>query len=331
MSTMIRSIKKAVTSPRVTKTRSKTSKAETSQISPDTIISQSKLAQSTDIHIDNQSVASFSSDAANSHSDQSHTSQIDSHESINDLNPIDDIQRMMKQLLPKISLMEQDIKSIKQQQDEALNIKWKVTTIEQDMVAMKSTNESLTKENKLIKEKLLGYEAYSRRNNLRLRNVPEGPTPLMTTLTDIFKMMELTDINKIMIDDLHRKGAPDSKRTRVILFRLVLRTDRERIWKARSKLKGTKYILDEDLPHEYERQQSILRPLLITAKSKGMKSTMVGNKVAINSKLFGVEDINSLPPDLDPAQACITENDNVLCFFWQIFIHVKLFQMQIQS
>ncbi len=99
--------------------------------------------------------------------------------------------------------MEKDIKSITKRQNDVLRVASKVMTLETEMKSVKSVNETLIKDNKSLREKIIDLEAYSRRNNLILKNVPESPTPVRTILTDIIKKMGMTDVEKILIDDLH--------------------------------------------------------------------------------------------------------------------------------
>ena len=51
--------------------------------------------------------------------------------------------------------------------------------------------------------------------------------------------------------------------------------------------------------------------------AKGTRATFVGNKVRILGKIlvYGVNDIENLPSDLDPRQSSTVEDDHMLAFF----------------
>jgi len=127
--------------------------------------------------------------------------------------------------------------------------------------------------------------------------------------------MGIADANHILIDDAHRLGRPNPTKPRPIIFRLVLRTDRYRIWDARRKLKGSGIIIGEDLPEEHKRARGLLMPIFSLAKANGAKTIFVGDKIRINSTLYGINDLQNLPKEFSPDKACITEDRNTFCFF----------------
>ena len=73
--------------------------------------------------------------------------------------------------------------------------------------------------------------------------------------------------------------------------------------------------MSEDYPEYINRQRNLLRPVLAAAKSKGIKASLVAEKVRINDKFYGVDQIKDLPPDLNPEKGCIHENDDTICFY----------------
>jgi ribA/ribD-fused uncharacterized protein len=127
--------------------------------------------------------------------------------------------------------------------------------------------------------------------------------------------MHIADADNILIDDVHRIGRPNHFKPRPIILRLVLRTDRNRIWDARHTLKNTQIYLGEDLPDEYQKARGLLMPIFNRAKLKGAKASMVNDKIRINGNLYGVNDLHLLPPEFSPEQACVSEKRNVICFF----------------
>jgi hypothetical protein len=58
-----------------------------------------------------------------------------------------------------------------------------------------------------------------------------------------------------------------------------------------------------------------LKPVLNLAKSKGLKATLISNKILVGGKSYGVDQIKDLPPDLNPENDCIVQDSNIMCFF----------------
>jgi ribA/ribD-fused uncharacterized protein len=226
------------------------------------------------------------------------------------------IEKMLKTLVPTVNQIQADIGDIKTGQSEQINaITHRVSILENDLQQVKAENFQLKSEFQNLNDRMNKLECYSRRNNLLLLNVPEDQAPLSTTLCKILNKMGIPDPESIVIDDIHRIGAPGRSRTRPIIFRLLHRPEWLRIWNAKTNLKGTPYILSEHLPDEYQRDRSLLRPVFTAAKSQGKKASFVGNKLKVDGRLYGVSDVNTLPANLNPEQSCIKQNSDLICFF----------------
>jgi len=127
--------------------------------------------------------------------------------------------------------------------------------------------------------------------------------------------MAVQDADTIDIDDIHRLGATQKGNPRPKIVRFLRRYQRQDVWDARRHLKGTPYSMNEDLPDVYKRARSILVPVMKAARTAGSKATLVLNKVKIDGRLYGIDDICQLPKKFDPAQECMRKNSNTTCFF----------------
>jgi ribA/ribD-fused uncharacterized protein len=229
----------------------------------------------------------------------------------------------ISKLDPTINAIQTDIAEIKSDQSTQLNhITSKVEQIEQNFQSIKTENMLLKTENQALKqnivllnEKIDRQEAYSRKHNLLLHGVKEDQAPIITTVRRILGSMGIPEPNNIMIDDAHRLGQMSKTRNRPIIFRLILKSDRNLIWDARRNLKGSDIFISEDLPEVYQRQRNLLKPVLMAAKSSGKKAIFVANKLLIDGKLYSVEQMQDLPQELNPERGCIIENNNTICFF----------------
>ena len=182
-------------------------------------------------------------------------------------------------------------------------------------MTLNQENRNLRNQNKQLSDRLDRLESYSRRHNLIFFNVEENSLDPEMKVRRILQSMGIADANDVVFDDLHRLGPLIRNKTRPIIFRLVRLSDRNRIWEARRKLKTTKYIISEDFPESYQKQRSFLKPVLSLAKSKGLKATLIANKILIESKSYSVDQIKDLPPDLNPEKECIIQDSNTVCFF----------------
>ena len=114
----------------------------------------------------------------------------------------------------------------------------------------------------LLHKKLRYQEAYRRRENLKLLNIPEqvenageGSHEVRENTKEVvYSFMEdklqISDARKIEFQRLHRKGKTSGKKPRPILVRFLRFSDRERVLKHARNLKDTPYAIHEDLPYE---------------------------------------------------------------------------------
>ncbi len=57
--------------------------------------------------------------------------------------------------------------------------------------------------------------------------------------------------------------------------------------------------------------------MLTAAKQSGKKTIFIGDKLKVNGKLYGVNDVNNLPADLNPQKTCTKSSNNMILFFWK--------------
>lgn len=129
--------------------------------------------------------------------------------------------------------------------------------VDTQLKEVKEANKRLTSENEMLKARVSELEAiaeqseqYSRRNSLRISNIPETEeedTDLI--VLDIADTLNV-EIRGYDIDRSHRVSKSDSKKARDILVKFATYRARQRLYGARSNLKSTKYhgvFLNEDL------------------------------------------------------------------------------------
>jgi ribA/ribD-fused uncharacterized protein len=237
---------------------------------------------------------------------------------------LSEITVMLKNLVPnieKITLEMSEVKSelreLKATQSNQIEVMSQtITSVSNELAEVKTLNTKLQFANRNLTDRVNRLEAYSRRNNLIFHNIPEDQAPLITTIHKVLTNMKVSDVQSIHIDDIHRLGPkPSTTRSRPIIVRLLARSDRHKIWEARRNLKGTKIILSEDFPEEYVCDRNILRPVVRAARANGLKATLVANKVKVDGRVYGVDQMKQLPDKCNPEQSCFKENGDTICFF----------------
>jgi ribA/ribD-fused uncharacterized protein len=91
--------------------------------------------------------------------------------------------------------------------------------------------------------------------------------------------------------------------------------DRNKVWKSKSLLKGTKLFIKEDLPKDIEKETATLLPIYNAAKAAGYKCGLNRNKLYINGELFDCDTLSRLPDGLKPT-AIATKTTEKELFFW---------------
>lgn len=138
---------------------------------------------------------------------------------------------------------------------DAVNTQIKSIFEEQKVVikSLEQKYENLTSEYAKLKSRAEKAELYSRRNNLRIFGIPEKQRENTNNLVweIIHNNMKLTNIRMEDIEKIHRIGVSKSAgKPRAILVSFVNHSIREAVYKHKSKLRGTKIIIQEDLPVE---------------------------------------------------------------------------------
>ena len=131
--------------------------------------------------------------------------------------------------------------------------------------------------------------------------------------------LEIADAKSMKIVRCHRLGPKRTvpQQSRPIIFKLHWFGDRQTIWAARRKLKGTKFILSENFPAEIERRRKILTPVMYEARrqNKERRSYLVVDKLHIGNRVYTVDTLSELPASLDPRKVATPSDNNVTAFF----------------
>lgn len=189
--------------------------------------------------------------------------------------------------------------------------KLKIEELEQENQNLHTKVDTLT-------ERLIKLESYGRRDNLLLHGIPERPQEncadlVLKTLSDAGITME-TDRPFVRV---HRNppGPPSMNRNRPIIIRFHHFHDRMTVWKHRGNVQGAH--LTEDFPAEIQANRRQLVPYLALAKTldsvKNCK--LVEDRLIINSKVYTVKTLRSLPAELNPGAVATRTKDDKTAFY----------------
>ena len=98
-----------------------------------------------------------------------------------------------------------------------------------------------------------------------------------------------------MIARCHRIGKRQAtNQPRPIIARFVLDKEKVKIWKRKSLLKSTSYIIQEDFPIEVINRRKLMYPLFQEAKKRDKYAKLVVDKVTFNCKTFSYQQAHGL-------------------------------------
>lgn len=200
----------------------------------------------------------------------------------------------------------------------------------------------LNKQHKILYDRVVYLESQSRRDNLRLEGVPETPPGVKEDCNKIVyevlsQKLSIPNARSIKIVRCHRLGPPPranngvgsrNPHPRPILFKLHWFGDRQAIWEARFKLKGTKMFINEDFPKEIMQNRKMLLPVVKAAKKAGNKAFLSVDKLHIvkvdpmtnkeNHTVVSVDTLHKLPPELDAKFISTKKTNDCFSFFGQL-------------
>lgn len=165
--------------------------------------------------------------------------------------------------------------------------------IKSSLADLQNTNDELRAKVKLIEDKNLYLEAYSRRENIKFENIPEEGTGKEDTemVLRTFLEMELgfSDAAYLEIQRVHRLGKRKGESPRPILARFLRYKDCQSILSLGHRLRGTNYKMYQDLPFEIVERRRAQMETFKKARSKNIPaafSKAQPDKLYIRGKLW---------------------------------------------
>jgi hypothetical protein len=185
---------------------------------------------------------------------------------------------------------------------------------------------TLTTELDYVKNQLLRHEITGKKINLVFHGIPEvgnnDRANCISLVKEVIQVKMEMDTEGLNIGKCYRLGVASKKqkhpRPRAILVGFASLQDREKVWAAKSKLKGEKIYIAPDLPKQVESRRQKMLPTYRKAKSMGkyQKITFLNDdRLSIDKKIYTIDNISELPEDLNPELDATQSKDGVTIFF----------------
>lgn len=213
-------------------------------------------------------------------------------------------------------------KSLNYAHETAADAKRIADTNTQQIAALKIRNDELESKVDRLEKRLIGLEAYGRRENLLLHGVQEVRKENLAEIV-IKKLTEagvpITNRGFPIFSRIHRLyslNTGNAKRTRPIIMRFHHHRDRQVVWANRSLLKDPLYIT-EDYPQEIKQKRRQLAPYLAKAKRdpKVKAATLRGDSLVIDSQTYTIDRLDKLPQSYSKQAIATQHKDNTTAFF----------------
>lgn len=256
------------------------------------------------------------------------------------------IQSVNDNIDEKFRSFKEDIESIKSTSDTALQLaeqnqkdiaelKEDSKKINDEVNYLKFTCDRLVNENKQLKQHTNKLENYSRRNNVVIRGIPESRGESNAECADKVKnilrtklMIPEDTVRKMVFVRCHRLGGYGNKnrkhnqigemqQKRPIIVRFANHSDKSMVWGARGQFTDASVFISENYSADTEFKRRKLYAIYKKAKNMDrfkMKSSLNGDVLVLDSVRYTVDDLCSLPDELNPRQFSEKSSDLYLIF-----------------
>lgn len=213
--------------------------------------------------------------------------------------------------------------------DKKLNaVLFSLDRIDTDLTAQKhqfqKQEEAISKlqmENRTLKRKVTEFEMHSRRNNLKFYGIPDKNKESWKESDE--KIIELCRAVNLKyglrtLERAHRLGSynANQKFPRPIIAKFYHFKDRDAAWEALNKDPKKRAFVREDFPFEIEQARKTLLPIFHKAKKDPkFNAKLKVDKLIINDGVYTIDDINNLPPCLQPENIFTPTRKDQVSFF----------------
>ena len=148
------------------------------------------------------------------------------------------------------------------------------------------------------RERNIELENYTRRENIKLMNIPETENRDITTRDLVYDILSHdlnVDTNDIRFHAVHRVGKPSKSRIRPIVARFVCREDRDHVFRAKRMLQESSRFRDAYITADYAKaiqdERRVLVKAMFKAREMGRKAKVIDRFILIDNQRFSIKDV----------------------------------------
>lgn len=176
------------------------------------------------------------------------------------------------------------------------NIDEKLEHIIQEVGSTKEENKKLKVQIENQENRIQFLERELRKNNLIIQGIQDDEEENVEQIEEKVGLV-IKNIGANIykeIEEVRRLGKYQINKTRPILIKLTKNKIKNEILKNTKYLKGSDIWIDSDYPRNIQEERKQLIPHLKEAKMKGQKVQLKYNKLIIENKVYGVENLKQL-------------------------------------
>ena len=148
------------------------------------------------------------------------------------------------------------------------------------------------------RERNIELENYTRRENIKLMNIPETENRDITTRDLVYDILSHdlnVDTNDIRFHAVHRVGKPSKSRIRPIIARFVCREDRDHVFRAKRRLQESSRFRDAYITADYAKaiqdERRVLVKAMFKAREMGRQAKVIDRFILIDNQRFSIKDV----------------------------------------
>ena len=200
----------------------------------------------------------------------------------------EDLEKSMEEVWESIDDLKENDKAQKavkaQQQSEADGLKKELGELRKKLEEERECNIEL--------------ENYTRRQNIKLMNIPETENRDITTRDLVYDILSHdlnVDTNDIRFHVVHRVGKPSKSRIRPIIARFVCREDRDHVFRAKRRLQESNRFRDAYITADYAKaiqdERRVLVKAMFKAREMGCQAKVIDRFILIDNQRFSIKDV----------------------------------------
>ena len=150
------------------------------------------------------------------------------------------------------------------------------------------------------RERNIELENYTRRENIKLMNIPETENRDITTRDLVYDILSHdlnVDTNDIRFHAVHRVGKTSKSRIRPIIARFVCREDRDHVFRAKRRLQESSRFRDAYITADYAKaiqdERRVLVKAMFKAREMGRQAKVIDRFILIDNQRFSIKDVRN--------------------------------------